>query len=91
LGGAFAEAARLARVCRAFANEADARVVSRPDETFIVRVRPEEGDAVVEQPRLSRRRQISDVRQVGPLIVRWLRLAESDAGTNAHRRKGSTR
>jgi hypothetical protein len=65
--------------------------VSRPDETFIVRVRQEEGDAVVEQPRLSRRRQISDVRQVGTLIVRWLRPTESDAGTHAQRGQGGTR
>lgn len=46
--------------------------MSRPDETFIVRVRKREGDAVVEQPRLSRRRRIRDVADVGALIVRWL-------------------
>jgi hypothetical protein len=42
------------------------------DETFIVRVRRHEGDAVVEQPRLSRRLRINDVSEVGPLILRWL-------------------
>lgn len=42
------------------------------DETFIVRVRVREGDAVVEQPRLSRRRRVRDVSEVGPLMVRWL-------------------
>jgi hypothetical protein len=43
-----------------------------PDETFIVRVRRHEGDAVIEQPRLSRRLRIPDVAEVGPLILRWL-------------------
>lgn len=42
------------------------------DETFIVRVRRHEGDAVVEQPRLSRRLRVTDVSEVGPLILRWL-------------------
>ena len=44
----------------------------RSDETFIVRVRVREGDAVVEQPRLSRRRRVRDVSEVGALMVRWL-------------------
>jgi hypothetical protein len=44
----------------------------RSDETFIVRVRVREGDAVLEQPRLSRRRRVRDVSEVGALIVRWL-------------------
>jgi hypothetical protein len=44
----------------------------RSDETFIVRVRVREGDAVVEQPRLSRRRRVRDISDVGPLMVRWL-------------------
>jgi hypothetical protein len=44
----------------------------RSDETFIVRVRVREGDAVLEQPRLSRRRRVGDVSEVGALIVRWL-------------------
>jgi hypothetical protein len=43
-----------------------------PEETFIVRVRPEEGDAVLEQPRRSRLRRVRDVSEVGPLIRRWL-------------------
>lgn len=43
-----------------------------PDETFIVRVRRQEGDAVVEQPRLSRRHRVRDISQVGALILRWL-------------------
>ena len=54
-----------------------------PDETFIVRVRERNGDAVVEQPRRARRRRIRDVAQVGDVIVRWLeadreRCAETD-------------
>ena len=60
--------------------------MSRPDETFIVRVREREGDAVVEQPRLSRRRRIRDVADVGALIVRWLGprpgSPEAGRGTN---------
>ena len=44
----------------------------RSDETFIVRVRVREDDAVVEQPRLSRRRRVRDVSEVGALIARWL-------------------
>lgn len=44
----------------------------RADETFIVRVRHQEGDAVVEQPRLSRRHQVRHVAQVGEVILRWL-------------------
>jgi hypothetical protein len=44
----------------------------RSDETFIVRVRVREGDAVVEQPRVSRRRRVRDVSEVGSLIERWL-------------------
>jgi len=46
--------------------------MSGSDETFIVRVRRREGDAVVEQPRLSRRLRIREVSEVGPLILRWL-------------------
>lgn len=46
--------------------------MSTPDETFIVRVRGLERDAVIEQPRLSRRRQVGDISQVGVLILRWL-------------------
>jgi hypothetical protein len=46
--------------------------VPSPDETFIVRVRRSEGDAIVEEPRSSRRRRIADVSAVGALILRWL-------------------
>jgi hypothetical protein len=77
----------------------------RPDETFIVRVRHQERDAVLEQPRLSRRRQVGDVAQVGALILRWLgpvgrgqtgRLTEQarpapDAGGPGPRVRGGTR
>jgi hypothetical protein len=62
----------LGSVYREFADPANARAVSTPDETFIVRVRRLERDAVIEQPRLSRRRQVRDVSQVGALILRWL-------------------
>ena len=53
-----------------------------------MRVRRLERDAVIEQPRLSRRRQIHDVSQVGALILSWLgptqherRNHEEEAGT----------
>jgi hypothetical protein len=46
--------------------------VSGSDETFIVRVRRPEGDAVVEHPRLGRRWHVGEVSQIGPLILRWL-------------------
>jgi hypothetical protein len=84
------------RVCRAFAGSADAHCVSSPDETFIVRVRRQEGDAVVEQPRMSRRRRVGDVAEVGPLILRWLRPAQSRstepaAGARRTREEGGAR
>jgi hypothetical protein len=56
--------------------------VSTPDETFIVRVRRLERDAVIEQPRLSRRRQVGDISQVGVQILRWLGPAHPDDPTN---------
>jgi hypothetical protein len=62
--------------------------VTSPDETFIVRVRRREGDAVVEQPRLSRRRRVGDVAEVSTLILRWLRpgpSASADHGGGADR------
>lgn len=49
----------------------------RSDETFIVRVRAQDGDAVVEQPRLSRRRRVRHVADVGALITSWL---DAEAG-----------
>jgi hypothetical protein len=65
----------------------------RPDETFIVRVRRLEGDATVEQPRLSRQRQVQDIAHVGPLIERWLGTTSDDAGGPAEPRprEGSNR
>ncbi|MBA3262981.1 MAG: hypothetical protein H0T69_11050 [Thermoleophilaceae bacterium] len=75
-------------VYREFAGPADAPAVPTPDETFIVRVRRLERDAVIEQPRLSRRRQVRDVSQVGALILRWLGPTpdphESDDGSTQH-------
>jgi hypothetical protein len=62
----------LRRTYRALAEAADALLVPTPDETFIVRARRREGDATVEQPRLSRQRQVQDIAEVGLLIKRWL-------------------
>ena len=68
--------------------------MARPDETFIVRVRHREGDAVVEQPRLARRILVRDLTQVGPAIARWLSNASheneptADSTSTAHARRG---
>jgi hypothetical protein len=61
-------------------------LVSTPDETFIVRVRRLERDAVIEQPRLSRRRQVRDVSQVGAQILRWLGSQPDDEAPKTKRR-----
>jgi hypothetical protein len=49
--------------------------IPRPDETFIVRVRQHDGGAIVEQPRLARRRIIDEVAEVGAVIQGWLEPA----------------
>jgi hypothetical protein len=54
--------------------------MSTSDETFIVRVRAQEGDAVVEQPSVARRRRVRDVADVGPLIVNWVAQPTGDDG-----------
>jgi hypothetical protein len=64
-----------------FAGLFDARAMWRADETFIVRVRRGERGAVVEQPRLSRRRRVRDVSQVGALILGWLGWGEPRAAS----------
>jgi hypothetical protein len=53
--------------------------VPTSDETFIVRVRRSERDAIVEQPSASRRRRIPDVAGVGELIGVWLAQPPSSA------------
>ena len=59
-------------VYHAFAVRANRGAMRRSDETFIVRVRIREGDAVVEQPRVSRRRRVRDVADAGAVIASWL-------------------
>ena len=66
-----------------FAGTVDRDAMPRSDETFIVRVRGEEGDAVVEQPRLSRRRRVRDVTDVGALIASWLDTKPGRVGDEA--------
>jgi hypothetical protein len=66
----------------------------RPDETFIVRVRERNGDAVVEQPRRARRRRIRDLAEVGDLIAHWLeadhqRSTQTDLAREATARAGT--
>jgi hypothetical protein len=60
-----------------------------PDETFIVRVRRRERDAVIEQPRLSRRRRVRDVTDVGSVIAHWLSPAQRAPGTEPPQRGGT--
>jgi hypothetical protein len=66
----------------------DPRRVTQPDETYILHVRPTEQDAVIEDVRTHERIHISELRELGALIVRRLerrtRLARQDD------RKGST-
>jgi hypothetical protein len=66
----------------------DPRRVTQPDETYILHVRPSEQDAVIEDVRTHERIHISELRELGALIVRRLerrtRLARQDD------RKGGT-
>jgi hypothetical protein len=61
----------------------------RPDETFIVRVRRREGDAVVEEPRVARRQRVREVAEVGALILRWLGSRDEHAAAQDDRDDGS--
>jgi hypothetical protein len=65
--------------------------IPRPDETFIVRVRRRDGDAVVEQPRLARRRRVEDVAEVGAVIQGWLERAAGCRDPAPGREEGGTR
>ena len=57
---------------RPFGGDLDARGMSHSDETYIVRVRPEEGDAVVEDVRSPRRRRhVRNLSELGALIKGW--------------------
>jgi hypothetical protein len=66
----------------------DARRVTQPDETYIVRVRPSEQDAVMEDVRTRERIHVRELRELGALLVRRLerrtQLARQDD------RKGGT-
>jgi hypothetical protein len=62
--------------------------VGRLDEIYIIRVRSDEGDAVVEDVRWSRRAHVADLSELGPLIIGWRRRAAArersvDAPVNA--------
>ncbi len=57
---------------RPLGGDLDAHGMSRSDETYIVRVRPEEGDAVVEDVRSPRRRRhVRNLSELGALIKGW--------------------
>jgi hypothetical protein len=48
------------------------RRVTQPDETYILRVRPSEQDAVIEDVRTHERIHVPELRELGALIVRRL-------------------
>jgi len=50
----------------------DPHRVTQPDETYILHVRPTEQDAVIEDVRTHERIHISELRELGALIVRRL-------------------
>jgi hypothetical protein len=57
---------------RHLAGDLDARDMPNSDETYIVRVRREEGDAVVEDVRSPRnRRHVRNLSELGALIKGW--------------------
>ena len=49
----------------------------RSEETYIVRVRSDEGDAVVEDVRSRERSHVGELSELGPLITRLLERARS--------------
>jgi hypothetical protein len=58
---------------RHLAGDLDRRDMPNPDETYIVRVRRDEGDAVVEDVRSPRsRRHVRNLSELGALINDWL-------------------
>ena len=64
--------------------------MSASNETFIVRVRRIERDAIVEQPSRSRRRRLQELSGVGELIALWLDQVPS-GGTGAAARRDAQR
>jgi hypothetical protein len=57
---------------RQLAGDLDGRYMPNPDETYIVRVRRDEGDAVVEDVRSPRnRRHVRNLSELGALIKGW--------------------
>ncbi len=57
--------------------------MSRSDETYIVRVRPAEGDAIVEDLRTQERSHAHDLSELGGLITRLLDRARARHDTRA--------
>lgn len=51
--------------------------MSRSDETYIVRVRSDEGDAVVEDVRTQERSHARDLSELGGLITRLIERARA--------------
>jgi hypothetical protein len=66
----------------------DARRVTQPDETYIVRVRPSEQDAVMEDVRTRERIHVRELRELGALLVR--RLERRSELARQSDRKGGT-
>jgi hypothetical protein len=71
------------------ASRVEARRVTRSDETYIVRVRPADHDAVVEDVRTGDRIHVRELGELGPLIAhrveRRPRLARQPDGKRGPR------
>lgn len=65
----------------------DARVVPHSDETYIVRVRGDQEDAVVEKAHSGERRHVRDLSELGTLIVRWRARGRAARNPNVIRRE----
>jgi hypothetical protein len=46
--------------------------MQHPEETYIVRVRREDGDAIVEEVRSRKRVHVHELTQLGELIAAWV-------------------
>jgi hypothetical protein len=76
-------------VCQSLGTQADTRRVTDSEETYIVRVRPAEQDAVVEDVRTRERIHVRELGELGALIARRVerraRLARRPDGKEAAR------
>ncbi len=64
--------------------------MQHPDETYIVRVRREDGDAIVEDVRSRKRAHVHELARVGELIAGWVGYAGGSAAGDAPRQTASS-